>query len=155
MKKLTILFFFIMICVMSFAQDYQIRNAGTSKTGSYIVEVESYVKKDPKNKALDIALQNAVRGVMFRGVTSANGFTAYKPLIQDPGIESAKSAFFDAFFSEGQYKRFASLVGSSLSSIKNKQTKMYEIEATVIVNKEALIKYLEESNIINGFSDLW
>lgn len=155
MKKLTILLFSIMFCAMGFAQEYQIRSAGKSKTGGYIVEVEAFVKKDPKTTAIDIALESAVRGVMFRGVMSTNGFTDHKPLIQDPAVEQNKATFFNAFFREGLYKRYATLVGSSLSTIKNKKTKMYEIEATVIVDKEALIKYLEESDIINGFSDLW
>lgn len=155
MRRLTILLFSFMICVVGFAQDYQIRSAGKSKTGGYIVEVEAYVKKDPKNTAMDIALKSAVRGVMFRGVMSANGLTDHKPLIQDPSVEHNKAAFFDAFFNEGLYKRYATVVDSSLSTMKNKQTKMYEIEATVIVDKEALLQYLEESDIINGFSDLW
>lgn len=155
MKKLTILLFYIMICAVGFAQDYQIRSAGKSKTGGYIVEVETYVKKDPKNTATDLALKSAVKGVMFRGVMSENGLTNHKPLIEDPSVEQNKAAFFEAFFREGTYKRYATLVGSSLSTIKNKQTKMYDIQATVIVDKEGLLKYLEESDIIKGFSDLW
>lgn len=155
MRRLNILLLSIIMGVMCYSQDYMIRSAGKSKTGGYIVDVEVSVKKDPKNTAQDLALKSALKGVMFRGISSEDGLTDHKPLIQDPNIEQTKSAFFDAFFNENTYKRYASIVGSSLSTMKNKQTKMYEIEATVIVDKESLLHYLEESNIINGFSDLW
>lgn len=155
MKRLGILMAFLMVCIYGFSQDYQIRSAGKSKTGGYIVDVEAFVKKDPKNTASDIAMQCALKGVMFRGVSSENGLTDHKPLVEDPNVEQTKSSFFNAFFSENIYKRYASIVKSSLSTMKNKKTKMYEIEATVIVDKESLVHYLEESNIINGFSDLW
>jgi hypothetical protein len=39
--------------------------------------------------------------------------------------------------------------------MKNKQIKAYETQATVIVDKAGLQKYLEESGIIKGFSNLW
>jgi hypothetical protein len=39
--------------------------------------------------------------------------------------------------------------------MKNKQTKMFDNEATVIVKKEELQHFLEESGIIKGFSNLW
>lgn len=146
---------FLMVFVSGFAQDYQIRSAGKSKTGGYIVDVSAFEKKNPKNLANDIAMKSALKGVMFRGISSEDGLTDHKPLVSDPNVEQTKSAFFDAFFRENTYKRFASVIEASLSSLKNKQTKMYEIQATVIVDKEGLLHYLEESNIINGFSDLW
>lgn len=155
MRKLFILLQSIILSVMCYAQDYMVRSTGKSKTGGYIVDVEVSVKKDPKNMARDLALKGALRGVLFRGISSEDGLTDHKPLVQDPNIEQTKSAFFDAFFNEDIYKRYASIVDSSISVMKNKQTKMYEIEATVIVDKESLFHYLEDSNIINGFSDLW
>ena len=39
--------------------------------------------------------------------------------------------------------------------MKNKQTKKYEITARLTINKESLIKWLEDNGIIQGFSNLW
>ena len=68
---------------------------------------------------------------------------------------TTKGEFFKAFWDEGGYKRDASIVPSSLSVMKNKQTKMTEVSATVMVDKESLQHYLEESQVIDGFSNLW
>lgn len=155
MNRLKFLFSLLLICAFGYAQEYQVKSAGKSKNGGYIVAVEVYSKKDPKNMARELALKSALKGVMFRGISSEDGLTDHKALIQDPNTEQTKSAFFNAFFSEDTYKKYATLIEPSLSSLKNKKTKMYETRATVIVDKEPLLRYLEESNIINGFSDLW
>ena len=39
--------------------------------------------------------------------------------------------------------------------MKNKQTKSYETAATVMIDQRGLQKYLEESGVIKGFSNLW
>lgn len=39
--------------------------------------------------------------------------------------------------------------------MKNKQTKMQETTAVVMVDKESLLGYLEESGVVKGFSNLW
>ena len=57
--------------------------------------------------------------------------------------------------SEGAYRRYASIVPSSLTVMKNKQTKSYETAATVMIDQRGLQKYLEESGVIKGFSNLW
>lgn len=155
MKRVIYMIVLLMIGVFGQAQEYQVKSGGKSKTGGYITDVEVFVKKDPKNSARELAMKSALRGVMFRGLQSEDGLTDHKPLIQDATVEQTKSAFFNAFFNEDTYKRYATVIDSSLSTIKNKKTKMYEVSATVIVDKESLLHYLEESNIISGFSELW
>ena len=92
---------------------------------------------------------------MFRVMTAAKGYSAQPPLINDPSIEQTKKEFFEAFWRENGYSRYASIVPSSMTVMKNKQTKMTETSALVTVSKELLQKELEDNGIIQGFSNLW
>lgn len=155
MKKFLLFTLFSLVVTFCKAQDYTVRSAGQGKSGNYLVEVTVSSKKKLTSAAEDLVKEYAVRGVMFRGLMASSGYGEQKPLIKDPSIEQTKADFFKAFFNEGEYKRYASIVGSSLSTMKNKQTKMQETSATVMVDKESLLHYLEESGIIQGFSNLW
>ncbi len=155
MKRIILCLLFGVMFSLSYGQEYTIMSGGQSKDGNYIVDVTVSSKKKIIRSAEDIVMQYAVHGVLFRGITSTEGYGSQSPLVKDPNIEQTKSEFFDAFFNEGAYKRYASIVGSSLTIMKNKQTKKNEITATVIVKKGELVKYLEESGIIKGFSNLW
>ena len=155
MKKSLLFVVFAICSLMVSAQEYNVQSAGTGKDGSYLVKVKVSIKKMKNVTAQDLVLRYAVEAVMFDGVNDANGFSAQKPLIKDADTRQKQAEFFDAFNNEGKYKRFASVVNSSLTSMKNKQTKMFDNEATVIVKKEELQHFLEESGIIKGFSNLW
>lgn len=145
---------FCLACPFVDAQEYTVRSAGQGKARNYLVSVTVSSKKKPK-AAEDLVKEYAVRGVMFRGLMAADGYGEQKPLIKDPNIEQTKADFFTVFFAEGAYKRYASVVASSLSIMKNKQTKMQETTAVVMVDKESLLGYLEESGVVKGFSNLW
>ena len=155
MKKSLLFVVFALCSLMVNAQEYTLQSAGTAKDGSYLVKVKVSVKKLKNTTAQDLVLRYAVEGVMFDGLNDANGYSSQKPLIKDIDIRQKKAEFFEAFNREGKYKHFASIVNSSLTSMKNKQTKMIDNEATVIVKKEELQHYLEEAGIIKGFSELW
>lgn len=155
MKKIFFISILCFITTLCNAQEYTVRSAGQSNSGNYLVEITVSSKKKLTSTAEDIVKEYAVRGVMFRGLMASTGYGEQKPLIKDPNVEQTKSEFFKAFFNEGAYKKYASIVGSSLSTMKNKQTKMQETSATVMVDKESLQHYLEESGIIQGFSNLW
>lgn len=137
------------------AQEYNITSGGQGKNGRYLVRVTLKTKaKKSELNAEDLLKQYAVHGVMFRGVASAEGYGEQKPLIEDPNTEHVKSDFFKAFFAEEAYKRYASIVDSSMSSTKLSK-KTYEVTALLLVDKESLQSYLEKSGIIEGFSNLW
>lgn len=155
MKRIIFFILFCLIVTICKAQEYTVRSAGQGNSGNYLVEVTVSSKKKLTSTAEDLVKEYAVRGVMFRGLMASSGYGEQKPLIKDPNIEQTKAEFFKAFFNEGAYKKYASIVGSSLSTMKNKQTKMQETSATVMVDKESLQHYLEESGIIQGFSNLW
>lgn len=154
MKKLTLILMFCLAALVSYAQEYSVCSAGQGKTGSYLVDVTISIKKIEPS-AEDLALRCAVHGVMFRGLLATSAGGEQKALIQDPHVEQTHAAWFDAFFAEGRHRNFATINGQSLMVMKNKKTKMNEIKARVIVNKESLYNYLETNGIVQGFSNLW
>ena len=142
-------------CIVANAQEYTIQSEGVDTNGNYVVRIVVSTKKKPSKAAEDLVKQYAVHGVMFRGVTAAKEYSAQPPLVKDPNIEKTKKDFFEAFWRESAYNRYASITPSSLTVMKNKQSKMTETSALVTVSKEQLQKYLEENGIIQGFSNLW
>jgi hypothetical protein len=155
MKKSLLLAVFTVCSLMVGAQEYNVTSAGTAKDGSYLAKVKVSIKKLKKVTAEDLVLRYAVEAVMFNGLNDANGYNTQKPLIKDADARQKNGEFFEAFNNEGRFRQFATVVNSSLTSMKNKQTKMIDNEATVIVKKEELQHYLEERGIIKGFSNLW
>lgn len=155
MKKILLIVMLILSSIIGRAQEYTIQSEGVDNNGNYVIRIVVSTKKKPSKTAEDLVRQYAVHGVMFRGITAAKNYSAQPPLIKDPNIEQTKKDFFDVFLREKAYNRYASIVPSSLSVIKNKQSKMMETSALVTVSKELLQKFLEENGIIQGFSDLW
>lgn len=155
MKKVLVSFVLLMCCMIASAQEYYVQSVGQGQGGRYLVSVTVNVKKKLPSSAEDLVMKYAVQGVMFRGLMAAEGYGEQKPLITDPTIQQTKADFFQAFDNEAKYRNFASIVNSSLSSMKNKKTKMIETSAVVMVDKEALQHYLEEAHVLKGFSNLW
>lgn len=153
MKRI-FLFLFICFCfnIVMAQGNYDIAGCGQGKDGAYRVKVTSVVKDVKASR--DMLRRNAVHGVMFRGfMNDTDGGTNQKPLIEDPNVEHTKAEFFKAFWGEKSYERYAHIIASSLTSVKVK--KGYEVSAIFLVDKEALQHYLEKSNVIQGFSNLW
>ncbi len=155
MKKFLLFLVLGIVTLCSYGQDYSLISEGVDNNGNYIVRVVVSTKKSPEKKAEDIIKHYAVKGVMFNGIAAAKGYSGQRALISDPNVEQTKKTWFDAFWDEGAYSRYATIVPSSLSVMKNKQTKMTETSALVTISVGALKKYLEENSIIQGFSDLW
>lgn len=153
MKRIILSLFICLCCNSIIAQgNYDIAGCGQGKNGAYLVKVTS-VLKDVK-MSRDVLRRNAVHGVMFRGfMNNTDGGTNQKPLIEDPNVEQIKSSFFNAFWGEKSYERYAQMTETSFTSVKVK--KGYEVSAIFLVDKESLQHYLEESGIIQGFSNLW
>lgn len=142
-------------CLSMSAQDYSLMSEGVDNNGNYVIRIVVSTKKKPSKSAEDLVKQYAVYGVMFRGVTAANGYSGQPALIKDPNVEQTKKAWLDAFCSEGGYRTYVSVTPSSLSVLKNKQSKMTETSALVTVSANELRLYLEKEGIIKGLSNLW
>lgn len=158
MKRISILTFLLLtfVCVLCNAKgysvpEYNLYGAGQGTNGSYLVKVTG-IFKDAKKRQDDLKFC-AVHGILFRGFDATNGLPAQAPLVKDVNVEQTKSEFFEAFFSEGKYRSYCTLRESSMQSVKIKGG--YEVSVLILVDKERLNKYLEESGIIQGFSNLW
>lgn len=155
-QAILITVFFLFVSLLCNAKgyklpEYNLYGAGQGTNGSYLVKVTG-IFKDAKNRQDELKMC-AVHGVMFRGFGATNGLSTQSPLVSNPNVEDTKADFFNAFFSEGKYRNFCTLRESSMQSIKIKGG--YEVSALILIDKEALIKYLEGAKIIEGFSDLW
>ena len=155
MKKVLLTCVLCLVGLCVYGQEYTATGGGTGKKGEYLVNVTVSVKKKEVSNAESLVKKCAIHAVLFRGLTSPETHTSQKPLIKDPNVENVKSTFFQSFWNEGHFKNYTALVPSSLMAMKNKQTKMHEVTATVVVDKESLLKYMEEQGIIQGFSNLW
>ena len=147
----------LMLCGMLFAhaQNYSITSEGVDNNGNYIVRIVVSTKKNPAKSAEDLVCRYAVHGVMFKGIAAAKDYSGCPALIKDPNVEQTQKAWLDAFWNEAAYKKYANITPSSMSVMKNKQTKLTETSALVTVAHKELKAYLEKDGIISGLSNLW
>ncbi len=155
MKQIILTFMALVICVLaSSAQDYNIRMAGLSSNGAYYVKVTTVLDKKQNTNAMDYIKKMAVDGVMLRGVAPGSGYNAQPALVQDPDMARIKAEWFEAFNRERMYENFCTLEPSQVS-VTQLPKKKFEVSAFVTVDKERLIKYLTEHQIIKNFDSLW
>ena len=154
--KTTLLTLIMCLCFgIAHGQDVAVMSAGQGNNGEYLVRIVLSTKKDPGKNAEALVKEHAVRSVLFKGVAPCKDYQGHDPLVSDPDAEATKASLLEAFWRDGIYQRFVTLQPSTLSVMKNRQTKMVETSAELIINKEMLVKWLEQNNIIEGFSDLW
>lgn len=155
MKRLIIsLLAMVLCCVGLYAQDYNMRMAGQASDGGYYVKVTTVLDKKQNKTALDYVKRMAVDGVMLRGVAAGSGYSAQRPIIQDPDVARLQADFFEAFNRDGLYNNFCNLEPTSVV-VTELPKKRYEVSALVTVDKERLINYLTECQIIKNFDSLW
>ena len=133
---------------------YEIVSMGTGSQGSALIKVYSYAKKE--KDALELAKQNAVHGILFKGVAGTNG-TASQPALVKPQEKENNQDFFDSFFDNGDYQRYVSLSSDGIIDPKDRMKvgKEYKIGIVVSVNKADVRKYLENEGIIKGLGSMF
>lgn len=153
-KVLTLLMILIMSSVTGLCQKYDIRVENQGEGGRYYVKVTALLDKKQNKEALDYLKKYAVEGVMLRGIGGANGYSAQKPLIEDPTVKDTHKEFFEAFNNEKKYLDYVVLDNESVS-VTQLPKKKYEVSGLLLIDKERLIHFLEECGIIEGFGNLW
>lgn len=158
MKK-TLLFLLMMVMISSFSAyskkgadnslDYQIEGAGTATQGYYLVEVSLMTKN--KNVSDAELCRAAVHGVLFRGFSNPSARQSQKPLAGSAANEAQHIDFYKEFFSEeGTAANYASVVTGTRTITR--LDKGYRVKAKINVNKEALVKYLQEMGVIKNLN---
>lgn len=99
-----------------------------------------------KTDAVEQARKNAVRDILFEGITKGSGDCNIKPLLMEVNAQEKYEYYFNTFFQDGgDYKEYVSnedtRSGSSISSSTNTQVK-YGVVVRVLRSelKERLIR---------------
>ncbi len=118
--------------------------------GDGSLTVRAYGQGRNRRDAMDQAAKNAVRDVIFKGVTVPGNALLSKPLVTVVNAEEKFQAFFNAFFADGgEYTRFISREDRKAdSNKKEKNTLQVKEAATVRVLRSELRQYLMDNEII-------
>ena len=155
MRKL--LLFLVLICFlapMSLAKEkadddkYEIEMAEVGEPGTLVVKVWCYNKKPQISE--DIAKMNAVKGVLFKGVSDSGRMKGRKALVED-GYENHQD-YFDDFFKEGKYAKYSRVALNNYVEQNSliKVGKLYKIGKIVVISYNDLRKQLETDKVIKG-----
>ena len=127
---------------------YDIEMAEIGEPGTLVVKVWCYNKKPYISE--DIAKKNAIKGVLFKGISDSGRMKGRKALVED-GYESHQD-YFDDFFNEGKYARFSRIALNNYVEENSliKVGKLYKIGKIVVISYNDLRKQLETDKIIKG-----
>lgn len=103
-----------------------------------------------KAQAMETAKKNAVRTVIFKGVSAGKGGCNTKPLILEVNAEEKYENYFNRFFADGgEYKKFTSMTDEKRNSrIKSSNNSVETWGAVVRVDRAALRQQLITDGII-------
>ncbi len=128
---------------------YEIAGAGTAIQGSYLVDISVLSKN--KTVSDQQLISAAVHGVLFRGFSNPNGRGFQKPLAGSASNEAQHADFYKDFFSAtGLSKNYGNVINGSRSITK--VGKEFRVSAKVTVEKEVLIKYLQEAGVVKSLN---
>jgi len=160
-------FLLLLLCSTGFAQkkraekvdknEYQYEletyNNAAATPGYLMVKVWSYGRR--KILTNNHCMQNAIHGILFKGCAE-QGVNAGCAALVPEGYE-AHNDFFDRFF-KGKYLQYVQLTNRGMIDagdvIKLKGNK-YRIGMVMMINLNALRKYLESENIIKPLDFLF
>ena len=129
---------------------YEIEMAEIGEPGTLVVKIWCYNKKPQISD--DIAKMNAIKGVLFKGISDSGRMKGRKALVED-GYENHKD-YFDDFFGEGKYARYARVAMNSYVDQNSliKVGKLYKIGKIVVISFNDLRNRLETDSIIKGLN---
>ena len=139
---------FVMAVLPVKDSEYEIEMAEIGEPGTLVVKVWCYNKKP--NIDEQTALMNAVKGVMFKGVSDAGRMKGRRALVKT-GYDS-NPEYFDSFFSNNEFMEYAHIGVNNYVAQDDliKIKKNYKIGKIVVVHFNELRKRLENDKIIEG-----
>ena len=155
MRKFLLIWALIsMIATTSFAKEkaddnrYEIEMAEVGEPGTLVVKVWCYNKKPQISE--DVAKMNAIKGVLFKGVSDSGRMKGRKALVED-GYENHQD-YFDDFFKESKYAKYSRVALNNYFEQNSliKVGKLYKIGKIVVISYNDLRKQLETDKIIKG-----
>lgn len=127
---------------------YEIEMAEVGEPGTLVVKVWCYNKKPQISE--DIAKVNALKGVLFKGISDSGRMKGRKALVED-GYENHKD-YFDDFFKGGKYAKYSRVALNNYVEQNSliKVGKLYKIGKIVVISYNDLRKQLETDKVIKG-----
>lgn len=120
---------------------------GVEMDGSQTLRV--FGKGKDKADAIEQAKKNAVRDVLFKGITAGSGECSKRPLVTEVNAQEKYAYYFNPFFKDkGAYRNFVKLDEKSTSRIKAANSTQENWGVVVTVDRAALQQKLINDNII-------
>ena len=131
------------------SENYQIRCEKTSNEATYTVAVSYQSNSDYTD--IETVKQNALDGILFRGITGTNECVAQKPLLNRDKSEVSNTTFYKQLYGKKRYynkyiTNLSKLKDEPLESIKMKT--VYQHNRLVTINKELLRKDLVAAGLL-------
>lgn len=115
--------------------------------GSQILR--AYGKGKNKTDAIEQAKKNAVRDIIFKGISTSSGEFSKQPLINEVNAQEKYAYYFNPFFKDkGEYLAFVKLDEKRLSRIKSANNTQENWGVVVVVDRSGLLQKLINDNII-------
>lgn len=129
---------------------YALATTYLNDEGDGSITVRAYGHGKNRSDAIEQASKNAVRDVIFKGITVPNNTLLSKPLVTTVNAEEKFQDFFNTFFSDGgAYTKFVSNEDHrSGSNNKEKNTVQVKIAITVRILRADLKSYLMDNGVI-------
>lgn len=123
---------------------------GVDNDGSQTLR--AWGKANNKAQAIETARKNAVKAVIFDGITDGTAECNKKPLINEVNAREKYEEYFDRFFSDGGlYKKFTSMVDEKrLSRQKSADNSMENWGVVVRVDRSALRDRLISDGVLKN-----
>ena len=103
-----------------------------------------------RQEAIDQAKRNAVRDVIFKGITAGSGECNKRPLVTEVNAHEKYEDYFNAFFSQGgAYNKYVTLDEKRTSRIRAKGSTLEAYGVVVKVDRAALRQRLNDDNVID------
>lgn len=127
---------------------FDVECMGTDLDGSQTLRCWGTGKNKPQ--AMETAKKNAVRTIIFKGVSAGVGGCNTKPLIYEVNAEEKYENYFNRFFADGGiYKNFTSMTDEKRNSrIKRSNNSIETWGVVVRVDRAALRQQLIDDGII-------
>lgn len=127
---------------------FEVSCLGVDHDGSQTLR--AFGKGKDKKQAMETAKKNALRAVIFKGITAGSGECNKRPLVTAVNAEQRYESYFNEFFRDGgEYKNYVSSTDEKQNSrIKAANTALENWGIVVRVDRAALRQKLIDDDII-------
>lgn len=157
MKRIVLFFAFAFVCMLSIhaksypfdmTHSYEVQIVRVAQQGSKFLKV--WGTASSPDKAIDMAMQDAVAACIFTGVEGNEIAGKIPALVSDKDAYQQNKQFFDTFFKKGEFLQYVKNVNSSYPTGENnvKTSKGRKVGIYVVVKYDDLRKLLEDKGII-------